>query len=100
MGCCVVGGFLVPADVEDVVGPETHECFSFYVLKVFTQCRVRLLVCVVCVLCRLSVNDVLMEMLIACYGCKTAAARRIIGDPSIHKDLLSLSLCPLIHTTP
>lgn len=27
----------------------------------------------------LSVNDVIMEMLIMCYGCKTAAARRIIG---------------------
>ncbi|CAI8018895.1 Phosphoribosyl pyrophosphate synthase-associated protein 2 [Geodia barretti] len=28
---------------------------------------------------KLSVNDILMEMLITCYGCKTAAARRIIG---------------------
>ena len=30
---------------------------------------------------RLSVNDIIMEMLITCYGCKTAAARRIIGEP-------------------
>jgi ribose-phosphate pyrophosphokinase len=28
---------------------------------------------------KLSVNDLIMEMLITCYGCKTAAARRIIG---------------------
>ena len=27
-----------------------------------------------------TVNDIIMEMLIMCYGCKTAAARRIIGE--------------------
>ena len=33
---------------------------------------------------RLSVNDLIMEMLIMCYGCKTAAARRIIGERVTH----------------
>jgi ribose-phosphate pyrophosphokinase len=28
---------------------------------------------------KMSVNDILMELFIMCYGCKTAAARRIIG---------------------
>ena len=39
--------------------------------------------CLVITSLRASVNDIIMEMLIMCYGCRTAAARRIIGEPRI-----------------
>ena len=42
---------------------------------------------------RMSVNDILMELFIMCYGCKTAAARRIIG---VYVTAHSLSLSSIL----